>query len=317
MINNIQALRAFAALSVVLLHIFGHTAQHAGDGSVIADFFENWGNCGVDVFFVISGFIMVYMQHKNPKSAAEFIKNRAKKIIPLYWSVSLVFVLLLVLLPSAFRHATFDWKHSLTSFLFVSRAFGFNFPILDPGWTLEYEMFFYILFGLSLSIKKISTMLSVPFILLAGVLFTDLNPIVLEFAFGMLAGLFYVKGWLKRHGPLLFLIGATAILSTLLYPVEMTRVLRFGVPAFFLVIGCCYMPQIQNKPLILIGSASYSIYIIQTITLPVFYKIIAFANVPILTLGPDVITAACMIFTTLVGILVYQFYEKPVERILK
>lgn len=317
MINNLQILRAFAALNVVLFHTFGHTARHSGKDSELADFFGSWGNCGVDVFFVISGFIMVFIQHNTPKDPVEFIKDRATRIIPLYWSVSLFFVMLLIFMPSSFAHALFDWQHALTSFLFVSRISGFAFPVLDPGWTLEYEMFFYILFGLSLSIKKISSLITVPFVLLGCVLFVDLNVIVLEFAFGMFAGFLYIKGWLKKWGWPLFVSGCVSMLSSLFVDIELARVLRFGVPAFFVTLGCCYLPQMNNKLLILIGSASYSIYIVHTLTLPMFFKVFKFTKIPAADVAADVLTVLCVLFSACVGILVYLIYENPLAKLIK
>lgn len=317
MINNVQILRAFSALNVVLFHTFGQTAKYGGEGSALARFFGNWGNCGVDIFFVISGFIMILTQYQHPTSTVEFIKDRAKKIVPLYWSISLLFILLLIFVPSAFNQAVFSWKHALTSLLFTSRPFGYDFPILDQGWTLEYEMLFYVLFGLSLSIKRVRPLVIVPLVLVCGTMLTNLNLIVMEFVFGMAVGMIYTKGWLKQYGLPLFATGTIAILASLFFEIDMPRVVRFGIPAFFIVLGSCYLPQIQCKPLILIGSASYSIYITQALTLPAFYKAIKFAKVPINAVGPDLITASCVVVATLVGILVYQCYEKPVARILK
>lgn len=316
MINNIQALRAFAALNVVLFHTFGQTARVV-PGSHLAAFFGNWGNCGVDIFFVISGFIMIYTQDKSPKNSVDFITNRAKKIIPLYWSVSLFFVALLIAAPAQFNHGVFNWKHTITSLLFLSRTSGYDFPVLDPGWTLEYEMFFYILFGLSISIKKIHSFFTVSLILLASTIFFNLNSIVLEFAFGMLIGLFFLRGWFKQYGLAIFLLGCAGMLLSLFFDIELVRVVKFGLPATFIVLGACYLPQTKNAFLIQIGSASYSIYITHAITLPAFYKIIKLSTIPATRIAPDVITLACLICATGVGIVVYWYYEKPIAKILR
>jgi peptidoglycan/LPS O-acetylase OafA/YrhL len=318
MINNLQALRAFAALSVVLFHTFGQTAKHAGGDSLLADFFGGWGNNGVDIFFVISGFIMVYIQHSNPKGALDFLTNRAKKIVPLYWSVTLLFAALLLLLPAAFNTAVFDFRHTWTSLLFVSRLNGYVFPIVDLGWTLEYEMFFYLLFGLSLALPRLSTLAVVPLILLGCVLLSDINLIVLEFAFGMLAGWLFVQRRLQAWGWPLLLGGCAAMLVSLFFDIEaVPRVLRFGVPAFFIVLGACYVPQTGNRMLIMVGSASYSIYLLHALALPVFYKALKLARVPLHTTEADLISLGAVLFSAAVGILAYQLYEKPVARLLR
>ncbi|MCW1512823.1 acyltransferase family protein, partial [Acinetobacter baumannii] len=84
MINNIQALRAFAALNVVFYHIIGASISYDLPTSSFL-FIKEWGQNGVDIFFVISGFIMVFIQEKNRKSSFEFIKNRVERIVPVYW----------------------------------------------------------------------------------------------------------------------------------------------------------------------------------------------------------------------------------------
>jgi len=115
MINNIQALRAFAVLNVVLFHALDMSNSYGYDFELFR-ILTRWGQNGVDIFFVISGFIMVYIQSQNQKSALGFIENRIKRIVPLYWSLTAIFVLLLYFIPSVFRQASFDIEHSVKSF---------------------------------------------------------------------------------------------------------------------------------------------------------------------------------------------------------
>jgi len=113
--------------------------------------FEGWGNNGVDIFFVISGFVMVYTQSNNPRSAFSFFSNRILRIVPTYWLLSVAVVVLFVLIPSTFRGLKLTGAYSLTSLFFVSRIFGYDYPIIYVGWTLEYEMPFYALFAAGFS----------------------------------------------------------------------------------------------------------------------------------------------------------------------
>ena len=84
MIMNLQLLRAFAALNVVVLHTIG-TADSYGYETNLISYLEGWGANGVDIFFVISGFVMLYTQLDNKKTVKDFLILRAIRIIPIYW----------------------------------------------------------------------------------------------------------------------------------------------------------------------------------------------------------------------------------------
>ncbi len=93
MIVNIQYLRAFAAINVVIYHIIG-TATDYGKRPEIHSFFEGWGENGVDIFFVISGFVMMHSQNINQKDTVSFIYSRLTRIVPIYWILTTVFYLI-------------------------------------------------------------------------------------------------------------------------------------------------------------------------------------------------------------------------------
>ena len=105
----------------------------------------------LNIFFVISGFVMVYTQSNNARSAFSFFRNRILRIVPTYWLLSVAVVVLFVLIPSTFRGLKLTGAYSLTSLFFVSRIFGYDYPIIYVGWTLEYEMPFYALFAAGFS----------------------------------------------------------------------------------------------------------------------------------------------------------------------
>ena len=145
-ILSIQILRAVAAVGVVLVHA-GDALNYWGHTHV------TWtlrGNAGVDMFFLISGFVMVYIswQRFGERSASiSFFTRRIIRIVPLYWLVTTVYVLL--------GHHT---VHSIvTSYLFIPDTSGGPanietiHPVVPQGWTLRYEMFFYLLFGVCIT----------------------------------------------------------------------------------------------------------------------------------------------------------------------
>jgi exopolysaccharide production protein ExoZ len=132
--RSIQYLRAFAALSVLLFHI----TQRGSHGVTV-------GAAGVDVFFVISGFIMATITNARVITPFEFLRDRLVRIAPAYWIVTLFLVLLAAAVPLSFPTFTAPAYHLLFSLAFIPHTdpLGGSFPVLVPSWTLNYEMFFY------------------------------------------------------------------------------------------------------------------------------------------------------------------------------
>ena len=89
MIANLQLLRAFAAINVIIYHIIGTSVAYGYELNFI-NILSGWGANGVDIFFVISGFIMYFSQAQNPKTPIKFLKSRLIRIVPLYWLMTFV-----------------------------------------------------------------------------------------------------------------------------------------------------------------------------------------------------------------------------------
>ena len=148
MISNIQILRAIAAILVVAFH----TVLAAKSYNLPTEFFykvDIWGAAGVDIFFIISGFIMVYIQINKKKKPLDFLKDRIERIVPLYWFLTLFIAALLIVFPQAFRELSLSANHLINSLFFINYFNGDDHPLLYVGWTLEYEMLFYIVYYLS------------------------------------------------------------------------------------------------------------------------------------------------------------------------
>lgn len=141
---SIQHLRACAALLVLFAHAFSY--QIGVDNPIIVAA----GRLGVILFFGISGFIMVYISGGGSFPALDFLKRRAIRIVPLYWIFTSLAALLAALAPSLFQTTQFTWPHYLQSLFFIVHEAperGGVSPILSLGWTLNYEIYFYIVFG--------------------------------------------------------------------------------------------------------------------------------------------------------------------------
>jgi exopolysaccharide production protein ExoZ len=257
-IDAIQALRGIAAVAVVVAHIWGLTIA---------------GDYAVNVFFVISGFTMVYASEKQfgaVSSVYPFLLRRFIRIYPTYW-------LSLLILISIFGAAAFDtWQHLVLSIFLVSEP---QAPVLPLAWTLTIEVYFYIIFSLFFFLSRqwaVIGVCSTLFILacLHSVTHVDIlirytNPIILLFGAGVALANAY------RNGGRVNKIGSSTLIAVSFFWVLALslhnhddgwrwRVLLLGPPAIMLFVGAVMTTPITLlswKPLQELGDASYSIYI--------------------------------------------------------
>jgi exopolysaccharide production protein ExoZ len=141
-ILSIQVMRAIAAWLVVLHH-FGKELS-----SPFANFFAQQGNFGVDIFFVISGFIIYYVTTVKDHDAPTFLLNRLFRLAPAYWLATLLILVLKYIYPIEFSYTDWSWETLLSSAAFIpseNPAGSGPFPPLVVGWTLNIEVFFYVL----------------------------------------------------------------------------------------------------------------------------------------------------------------------------
>lgn len=327
--ESIQVLRGVAAILVTLFH----AASHAfGSENVF-----RVGNAGVDIFFIISGFVMWAATARRPPTPREFLRHRVIRVVPLYYLFTLALLLAWLVLPSAFPHmAAPTAGHVLLSLAFVPHAdpAGTAFPLLAQGWTLNFEMFFYLLFALALLLPAARRLRLLAALLLAlpllGLLFPEsllrhapalglFNPLLVEFLGGILIARWVESEW-RPGAPLgwaVLVLGA-AILTLAPNPAadnDWARLLLFGVPAFLIVIGAlCVETSAKNfrvgpAPLLL-GASSYSLYLSHTIMISAVGKVLGGANI---LLAATVTTTAAV----LAAIVVYLAVEKPLLKLLR
>ena len=330
---NLQALRAFAALNVVLFHILG-TANSYGFPTHHLHFLVGWGANGVDLFFVLSGFVMVYLLHKQsakPISAGHFLLDRFTRIAPLYYFLSVVLFCSVLAFPSVFRSiANISSIDLIASLLFLSQALGFGGPLLFDGWTLEYEMLFYFILACSLVLPfPRARIILTPLVLLLLIIFAGLGTISLEFVFGM--GIAYLFFFFKERPPfalVIFLVGIVWFCASLWLtpstPLLNHRVIQFGLPSALIVYGLLGLSQMQPNSLTHLGDASYSIYLIQVFTIPAFYKLCSskvmtslIALIPNPALSFDLLILLCLGFTALCGLLLHHTIERPLIQLAR
>ena len=317
MIENLQALRAFAAINVVFFHIIG-TGTAYGFSPNIFDFLRGWGASGVDIFFIISGFVMMHTQFKKKRNIYEFMRTRIIRIVPIYWFITFVVIISYYVLPgSAFNSENPSFSFAIESLLFLSGLVSQQSPIIFVGWTVEWEMFFYLVFAISIILPNLRSGLFFISVVLVLVAFINENLILLEFLIGILIALFYYKKKInKNFASLILLIGFTILFADNFNKYYFTneRIIHWGLPSALIVLGAIYSPQLRSKTIRLLGDASYSIYLIQILTLPVFYKLAKNFN---LYFNHDFLAIFCLIFSILAGLATYIFIERPMILYLK
>ncbi|MEN7530442.1 acyltransferase [Cupriavidus sp. DL-D2] len=312
MLNNIQILRALAALAVVMFHVIGISKVYGLSTSLVR--IEGWGDCGVDVFFVISGFVMVYTQDRKHRTASEFFKERLLRIVPIYWLLTFAMIALLFVVPAAFRDDDRGLLHIVSSLLFVAGVALDRMPVLYVGWSLEYELLFYTLFAVGLIFTRRRYAFLFPILaLIVAVLLGWSRPIALEFACGMMVAKAYQSGRFRIGLPLA-MVGAALLCVTMVWRPDIDRLLLSGVPAVLLVYGALHMRQLASKWLVYLGGASYSIYLVQVFTIPAFYK---FSSRYLDAVPVDLLAAAAFVSTAVFGCLVYRYVELPMTARLK
>jgi exopolysaccharide production protein ExoZ len=324
--QSIQYLRGVAALMVVAFHV---TPSKAG---LI-------GAAGVDIFFVISGFIMWVVSTARETTAGEFLSHRILRVVPLYWAFTLLLAGTAAAVPSAFSRLQLTADHLLMSLAFIpylDASTGKITPLLVQGWTLNYEMFFYVVMAVALLFPRRSQLAIIAFVLLSlpvvGMMvplrpvlvrpYTD--PLLLEFLAGLGIGVLWSRGLLPGKSWAMGLV-AVSIAGFVLAAMagedaERYRVLTWGIPSGLLVLGLLSIESsvgiLKFRLGALIGDASYSIYLSHTFVISIASKLLADVIA-----DPGVRTAWFVSIMpplcTLGGILAYKFVELPTLKRLR
>jgi len=311
-------------MMVVFHHAHGMVPAAAGWSAV--------GSRGVDIFFVISGFVMTYSTAGSNMTPTEFFVKRLLRVVPLYWF--------------ALAYATHrQWLSGsagvdvVKDFFFVPHFFagssGPIWPAMVPGWTINYEMFFYALFAACMLLGRLR-LPALTTLLLVCVLgnvwprpesatytfYTD--PIILEFAFGIAVASAYLR-WPKLQSmPLLItmLLVASALLLVGAIGPEQMRWLYAGVPAAFIVYAAACLSPVTRRAsptLAVLGAASYSIYLFHQTGFAIPGKLLGAQLIESASssLAVWALIALFIVAGTLLGIVMHYVLEKPVLKVLR
>jgi exopolysaccharide production protein ExoZ len=308
----IQCLRAIAAIQVVAFHAVGATAQYSAYPSKYIGLFNRYGVIGVDLFFVISGFVIYYTSHGL--SSGEFASKRLKRLVPIYW----IFTLLVAAITAVglTNGGTASPGMLLASLGFMSFALG-EYPLIYVGWTLEFEMYFYAAVTLGLIFLRNPWPAVVGFLCImiaAGNVLAPVHPvavfvtkpIMLEFVAGVLIG----QAFRASLGKTEFAFFAVA--GTIVW-VGGAPLLPLMACSLLVCMAVWFNSTAPNWAKLL-GDASYSIYLVQVLTIPIVAKALK-AIWP--NHSPEILVVVAVSGTIIVGILTFRFIEKPVAKLLR
>jgi exopolysaccharide production protein ExoZ len=305
---NVQYLRGAAALGVVAFHAGLTAGIELGAGAF-----------GVDVFFVISGFLMVLITDETSRPLP-FIGDRIIRVAPLYWIATCAAFLFYG--PVSTGHLL-PIDHLIASLAFLPWLESINaawfFPVLNVGWTLNYEMFFYALFAGTLLVPRRWQLIALTGLFLALALIWKSrwggslpwtfwgHPIIFEFLAGAMLG----SGWTiaGKRGLCIALAGTicgtVAMLWLTHYPL---RIIPMSLaPA---LVAVAIMLERARKPLrvpLLLGDASYSIYLWHYLGISVCAAIAR----RLFSLPPEALLGLYFAVGVTTGLVAYFILERP------
>lgn len=328
-LNTLQLLRAVAATLVFVFHLSDifrtHGLVEGARGTV--------GAAGVDIFFVVSGFIITWTAGQG---RGRFVLKRLARIVPLYWLVTLGVCAIGMLAPHLLTGTTITPEAVVKSLLFIpfARETGSMLPIVAVGWSLNYEMMFYALFALCLGADRCRTVLRVSAVLLLLVILgrslDGLPPVAAFYTRGILleflAGMLICLAW--RRDPALFrklwpllplgiaALAAQEVYALPLYAPPLPREMAYGVPAACIVTGALSIRLPEGPWCRLatqVGDASYGIYLIHSYLLHLSARLLAAAGV---TAPPWIILAGLVTYlaTVMIARLLYRVVERPIAQ---
>jgi peptidoglycan/LPS O-acetylase OafA/YrhL len=341
-LRNVQGLRAIAALMVVIAHVSG---PEGFEERYFGGSWTTWANLpgttGVDLFFVISGLIMTVTTWRSfdmPGGPRRFLWRRVTRIYPLYWLITTPILLLVLVSPGSVNWDAGNPSDIVASYLLLPQD---GRKLLLVGWTLVYEMYFYLLFALAMWLGRrwfgwvigawglLTVTLHVavdspgnPYVSLVSSLLS------VEFVFGVVIGYAVVRGWLRLPRAVLA-VGVAAVAGVLAYvgasgwtafPSETVRVLGPGLAMAVVVYAAVALEVRRNviAPRFLQrwGDASYSMYLIHVPVLTAVGAVLVKLVTPNSVLHTIGIVAAPA-FMIMVALICYRVIENPLHQFFR
>ncbi len=319
----IEACRGIAAIMVLAYHIIRHF--DANYGLPLAAQAIHFGHAGVDLFFVISGFVILMVHYpdigKRPM-LGRYLQRRATRLLPVYW-VALGVQLVLTYIAG---HSE-STAHIIINLLPLPTTSG---PIVEVSWTLQFELLFYIVFAVLIISRMAGAIVAALWFAgaLVAALFQWTPPLpgafyhsfILEFLVGMAVAWYFRRTEIFAYrtiatiGVLTFAATAIADDMNWIYGYGQLARLCYGLSSGAIILGGAGASRsaVVQLPALLqtLGSASYSLYLFHFIFVGLFWKTLI-ATGWNMKLSPLISCPICIVFTIVGGVLVSRLVEYP------
>lgn len=331
-LDGIQLARAIAALSVVIAHAIDHPLKgNAGE------IFQLGARYGVTLFFVISGFIMTQTTGLHRFNAAQFLNRRVRRVVPIYWFATFLVASVTLIAPGMFQRTVFDPQHFFLSLFFIPAydpsGTGGIWPMFKLGWTLNYEMFFYVSFAATFAFGLVTRAILLTLFFGTCILIGQMYHFdaaiptfytridTLAFVAGVWLGVLNLKGRFRSDNVTLvvLLMASTALLAWIASQYPIIRLIPWtqvgliavcAAHAAILVILVDKRGRMPHRLWLYIGDSSYSIYLFHMFAIGAVTAVIR--RLPADLMIPMIgVSALC---GCIAGMIAYQFIERPLIR---
>lgn len=321
MINSIQVLRGLAISLVVIYHITAITED------IKNDYYFEFGKIGVDVFFIVSGYIMAFICERN-ESTNVFIKKRLIRIMPLYITTTILAAV------ANYGHQLMSgavdiWSSFVKSLFMIphySIANEFKvWPIFIPGWTITYEIWFYTIIAFCISmIRYKKKLLLVPYILSFIYLGAQYlpenavqafagNSVYLTFSVGLLIRFVETKkvSFKKFYFSIFYLVAIAYFFENF-----DARFILYGLPAFLIFAIIFMWSNLSLKSLAYIGKISFSLYLTHVFTINIVERLMRsyYTNI---SFGFELMMFVAFVSSIIIAMLIYSLFEKKIDNMLR
>jgi exopolysaccharide production protein ExoZ len=335
-IEGVQVLRAVAALSIAILHVL-HDAIGLDPTGTMGRLHDAlpW-DAGVDLFFVISGFVMVYASTElfgRRDGAALFMARRLIRIVPLYWAATTLFLLMALTARSVVTEGAGSIANILMSYAFLPARGpdGAIQPIYSLGWTLNYEMFFYVVFAAFIWQARHRTIILVTLTLGAAIAVHPLipadatalvfwtDPIVAEFLFGMAIAALATTGIGLSLGVSvgLALLSLLWLIGGYFSGIGGSRPVTVGLPVAMLMAAAVFGRGIRlPTALVLLGDSSFALYLVHPFAMravQLFWHWLRLTG-PVAAVA---YVAVSLLLAIAISVAVYEWFERPINASLR
>lgn len=338
-IQSLHFLRGIMTIIVLLAHLNSLYDLSLFNGI----FIQGWS--GVDFFFILSGFLLVYGYNGNV-TVGHYLKKRIIRIVPAYWIYTLAVVLMTFFVNNLVSWIAIDFKGILKSLLFIPTNVAVNeMPIIPTAWTLPYEVFFYLIFLVLIIRGKraFKNVLLLWFALIIGYDMIDkieigivqnvyvsflFSTLFIEFMMGVVIAVIARKNVIKeKYGIFCISIGVPLVLISWIgnnignpFVTDLHRWISFGIPYALIILGLVIRRERQafrfSEKFDVLGNSSYSIYLTHYISILVFNRAIKAIDLSRFLGDAGVYVGFLVvgIASVAVGIGAYYLVERPISK---